>query len=131
MNFLLLLQWNRVYPLYSGSNDDSDVAPPGLIIVFFRACCRGLGFAFSRAVGSRGLGFAFLRFPSVIGHIPSCSFEVERTMGDELMKFARTMSAFGQRFVRKLLNDFFDLAALMALVLIDRHRLNFLLVLTG
>jgi hypothetical protein len=102
-----------------------------LIVTVFCTCCRGLGFAFPGTAISRGVRFAFLGFPGVIGYIPSGSFEVERTMGNELVKFARTMSAFGQRFVRKLLNDFFDLAALMALILVDRHSLKFLLVLTG
>ena len=100
---------------------DRNIAFKQLFITAFGAVCRGFFFTFPCVVAARRFWFAFLGFSGVVGHIPSSSFQVERAMRNEFMKFARTMLAFGERFVRKLLNDFFNPAALVALIFIDRH----------
>jgi hypothetical protein len=49
---------------------------------------------------------------------------VECTMGDELVHFPFTVTAFGQRFFRNFLHDLVDPAATVALVLINWHFLS-------
>jgi hypothetical protein len=41
--------------------------------------------------------------------------------GYKFMKFARAVPAFGEGLVGKFLKGFFDLSALHAFILVDRH----------
>ena len=100
---------------------DRNIAFGRLFITAFGIACGRFFLTLPGCVAVRRFRLVFWGFPGVVGHIPSSSFEVERAMGNKLVKFARTMLASGKRFIRKLLNDFFNPAALIALVFVDRH----------
>jgi hypothetical protein len=102
-----------------------------LIVSGFSAFGCGLCFTCPDALVGRGFRFVFWGFSGVIRNIPTGPFKVERAMGNKLVQFARTMSAFGQGLFGKFLNDLFNFTAIIALVLVHRHILDFLLILSG
>jgi hypothetical protein len=82
------------------------------------------------ALGFAALGFrAVARLRStgtlilagVIGHIPTRTFEVESTHGDELANFPLAMAAFSDRGIRDSLHRFSRLPTLQTFILIDWH----------
>ena len=60
--------------------------------------------------------------------IPTATLQVEGAVGDQLAKCSRALLAPGQRLVAHLLNGLFDLSALGAFILINRHGDHLLII---
>jgi hypothetical protein len=52
-------------------------------------------------------------------------------MRNKLGQFSRAILALGQGLIGKFLNSLLDFSALTALILVDRHFFDFLLILAG
>lgn len=60
-------------------------------------------------------------FPGIIRYVPSRPLEMECAVGNQLVKFSRTVFTRGQGRFRDFLKNLFGLSTLFALVLVNRH----------
>ena len=57
----------------------------------------------------------------IVGYIPAGTFQVESALGNKPVQLTGAVPTFFQRFVRKLLDCFFDTSALSTFIFINRH----------